>query len=44
MDVGGSATHDSKDGGGRVTPGAVTEEAKAEKKGDFTFIDSLCYR
>ena len=30
MDVGGRATHDYRDIGGRVTPGAVTEEAKAE--------------
>jgi len=30
MDAGGRAKHDYRDIGGRVTPGAVTEEARAE--------------
>jgi len=29
-DVGSRATHDCRDAGGRVTQGAVTEDAKAE--------------
>ncbi len=29
-EVGDRATHDYRDIGGRVTPGAVTEDAKAE--------------
>ena len=36
-DAGGRATHDYRDIGGRVTPGAVTEEAKAEAR-----YDELC--
>jgi hypothetical protein len=31
-DIGGRATHDYRDIGGRVTPGAVTEAAKAERR------------
>ena len=34
MDVGGRAKHDHRGVGGRVTPGAVTEEAKAENTED----------
>ncbi len=35
MDAEGRATHDYKDIEGRVTPGAVTEEAKAEDDPKF---------
>jgi len=34
-EVGGRATHDYRDMGGRVTPGAVTEEAKAEQQSSY---------
>jgi len=34
-EVGGRATHDYRDIGGRVTPGAVTEEAKAEQQSSY---------
>jgi hypothetical protein len=35
MDVGIRATHDCMDAGGRVTHGAVTEDAKAEGGGEM---------
>jgi hypothetical protein len=38
MDVGVRATHDCMDTGGRVTHGAVTEDAKAEGGGEMVAI------
>jgi len=31
-DIGGRATHDSRDGGGRIASGTAIEEAKAEQR------------
>ena len=32
MDIGGRATHDPRDGGGRIASGTAIEEAKAEQR------------